>query len=488
MVSPEKFTPLEPEKPEKRLESRIEARPAGGVLSGKQELIPYIEPEEFESLIAMPVYEEFDAARSFVDLKEEIAAMKEKKLPPEERRGKSLARVGEIRERLAWQEQGIAEAIRTLWGVVEKNPNENDRELFRRVAELAPKYHFSGDQLREFWNAILKYRMKHARVERVRNEYPDDAGLFEACFGGKPRGKVEVEKGPMSLYFHCYDDGDYVAAYAFDETGGDEKKLTNAMKKRAFETGGAALSEVKIKELAGAVAIERTSIVSDRAGMFSRRRTLDKPGSDAVRAHEEQHLINRLFRPIAERVREEEIMARVARTAETVDEGRRILMRELARSARAAMGIDEEARDEVLAHYRDGATPEIILGNLTTLSLYDYKNSARYKEGIAGLPKVIAGKMMGEMSAIFYTIEAQGKEKIQAAGPLATHYSEVEPYVEKAFGEDYEKDLARWVGAIEALEKKGYGRDEIVSMLYGDRVSDWTAFARRAQEKKKEGA
>lgn len=474
MSSPEKF-PLpgseEPEQPKEKRVRRIVARPAKEVLSGKQKIIPYPESEVFEPPIAMPIYEEFDAAKSFADLKEEIGAMQD--LPPGVRRGRIRARLGEIREHLVWQEKGIAEAIGAVWSAIEKNPDENDRELFARVAELAPTHHFSNDELREFWTAIVDYRIKHAVVERARASVPKDEELFEACFDRKPEGKVEVKKGPMSLYFHCYDDNDYVAAFNVPETGGDGKKLTSAMEARALATRGARIPKTKIEALDGIVAIGRTSTETYRWEHDER-----------ARVHEEQHIVNKLFIPVATRMNEAKIIARIARTAENVDEGRRMLMQELARSARKTMGIDNEARDEILAHYKGGIAPEKILENLTKLSMYDYRNSELHKEEVAGLPKAIAGKMMNEMSAALYAVDAQGKEHVRAAGPLVTDYTEVEPYVEKVFGDDYKKDVARWVGAIGTLEHKGYARDDIVSMLYGERVSDWQAFARRAPEKK----
>lgn len=473
MVSPEQFPASEDKKgPDVEGVWRIEIRPVEDVRAGKQELAPYtaMEPVMFKPPIAMPIYEEFDAAKSLNDLKVEMAAMKSL-LPPNERRKRVRARINEIRERLAQQERGIAEAIRALKRAIAEHPDDNGRALFRRVAELAPKYHFSHNELRAFWDAITLYCEKHAAVKKYRKKFPDDAALFNACFGHLPKGRVEVEQGPASLYFHCYDDDDYAWAYAFDETRGDRTKLTQEMKRRAFATHGVMLPRMQFRELDGSVVMERSGVLLD-----SQQRAL-------IQTHELQHLMNQFFIPLICRAEEEKALVDVARTAKSVEEGKRAIMEQMARAARRAIGIDNAARDEVLAYYKEGMTPKRIFSQLTMLTVYDYRNAKNYKDYIDALPESIARAMTETMSVVFEMLNEQEGKKMRDVFPLLTHYSEVEPYVQKVFGEDYKKDLRRWIGALEALEKKGYTREEIVSMLYGERVTDWQAFVRRAPEK-----
>ncbi|MDO8584966.1 MAG: hypothetical protein Q7R85_02485 [bacterium] len=633
MVSPEKFTPPEPEKPEKKEEEpmvRVVAQPAGDVRAGKKKeygMIAY-EDEVFSfPKSAMPRYKQFD-----VDVElQKIRLTRGPRIPegksePENRRSETKERLAEMKEMLVRQKEGVGVAIRALQRMMQADPKADGVKFFKQVLEFAPKYRFSHAQLEGFWKAITAYGKKHSAVEKYRKEFPSDERLFEACFGRAPQGKVEVIKEPMMLYVRCYDDDDYAFAYDFDETGGDETKLTSAMRKQAMQSAGAALGATKIEALNSAVAIERTStvvtaehreeestdhlralgkgssesvilkdaatsvavevlgvgtfiievveratdgrpsqviLIEERNGKRVVLRTLqyratrdsdghgvmlderggrhgliqyvvqggkgpdaaratisftytaarvtnhgkelvavaykaheksveiDEKLSAAIRTHEGQHLVNRLFEPLAWKVAETEIMARAARAAKTPDETKQMLMAELARSARSIIGIDNEARDEILAYYKDGSSLKYILEQLTQTSLYAYRDATRYKERIAELPKVIAGSMTKNMSAIIYdTVPAEeagapAEEKMSDVVPLLTLASEAKPYVEKAFGAEYDKDVERWIGAIETLEKKGYGRDEIVSVLYGEKVPDWTAFARRALEKGK---
>lgn len=623
METPEKFNSPEaeePEKPKRKLVRRVVARPIGDVRSVKEEeflVIPREYEVPFKPPLAMPAYEEFDALEEMNKLSEESRVKTD--VSPQERRTRLRAELQRLKETLARQEVGVGETVRDLERAIRTNPDATDLELFRRVAEVAPKYRFSNAELEGFWDAIVAYRVKHRNVEMCRNQFPNDAGLFEASFGRKPRGKVEVTKGPMLLYFHCHDDEDYVWANAIGRTGGDETKLTEEMRKHALASGGSALRSVKMESLAGTVAIERSSAVArghrefieDKTAMLAegeverlmiddvfdaatimvpdvgtftlrfdkrgrdyrptrvelyegegdgrvllraydripnvrdealgaveddqhitgasltyeirkgqrvaatvvcayntvrvtnrgkelvavayqvhqREWFLDKKRSDETRVHEEQHLMNYLFEPLAWSVAEGGIMARVARTAKTVGEAREMLMKELARAARQVMGIDNRTRGEILAYYKDGSTREYILEQLTQSSLYAYRDDPYYKRQIVELPEAIAEKIEQNMSTITYVVSpgASGeaaKGKMVHAGSLFMSPSEVGLYVEKAFGEDYKKDVARWVGAIGTLERKGYSRDDIVSMLYGERVPDWQAFARRAPEKK----
>ncbi|TSC73950.1 MAG: Uncharacterized protein G01um101444_417 [Parcubacteria group bacterium Gr01-1014_44] len=169
-----------------------------------------------------------------------------------------------FKENLIHQKEGIARAVDDLRNAVESTPNATTEILLSRVQALAPEYRFTRDQISLFKYAIEQYQEKHSAVEKYRAMYPNDTNLFEACFGKKPKGKIEVVKGSMTLFFRCFDRDDYAFVNSFYKHRGDETKIVPEDIARANDSGGVAISSVKIEELAGAITAENVGNNSPR--------------------------------------------------------------------------------------------------------------------------------------------------------------------------------------------------------------------------------
>jgi hypothetical protein len=177
-------------------------------------------------------------------------------LTVEERIKIKAERLERFKENLIHQKKGIARVINDLRFEIESRPYATPEDLMLKVKTLAPEYRFTREQIALFEFAILKYREKHLAVEKYRAEYPDDLDLYEACFGKRPKGKIEIIKGPMTLFFRCFDRHDYVFISSFYKHQGDVAKIQHEDVTRADLSGGVALNEVKIKDLSGVIIAE----------------------------------------------------------------------------------------------------------------------------------------------------------------------------------------------------------------------------------------
>ena len=181
-------------------------------------------PSEESAPEAAPLtYVPFDAGEELKNIKN---------LPPERedspeimKRAVRRDQVSDFKDNLMRQKEGIGKTIGDLRAMVESVPDASQEALMRKVFEVAPGYRFTQQQEGIFKNGVEQYCQKHLAVEKYREMYPDDNDLFEACFGRKPKGKLEVVKGPMTLCFRCFSENDYAFVRHFYAHGGDEKKF-----------------------------------------------------------------------------------------------------------------------------------------------------------------------------------------------------------------------------------------------------------------------
>jgi hypothetical protein len=208
---------------------------------------------------------------------------------------------------------------------------------------------------------------------------------------------------------------------------------------------------------------------------------INQQASEETRIHEEQHQLNKLFIPLELRFDTLETVTRIAAVPATFEETKQKLILALVRMERKIMnGIDQSARDEILASYRDGRTPAEIFEVISTSKLYDYA-SHRAKR-IEGIPGLIAETLKRYMSLMTYHEEDENKYAVDAV-PLEIDPQEVKPVIDRVFKEEYQKDLFQWVDAIKVLEQKGYNRDEIISLFFQEPVMSWQKLARRVKKK-----
>ncbi len=541
-------------------------------------------------------YDPFDAREALRNIRKLSA--EEQALSKAEKRDLRRERMTRLHEALLHQKEGIAKTIGDLRMAVESNPDENAESLMQRVKTLAQEYKFTRYQIALFQFAAEKYQEKHVAVEKYHVLYPNDADFFEACFGQKPKGKIEIIKGPMTILFRCYSEEDYGVMLSTS---------------RAQDSAGVALRHSRIEELAGTITgenVTRSSPVLERRFIkkieevhnqgieldvregdieieirgigkwqvkivdrdnfgYPRVQLLDlnipnapplfdltcveatdemrafgfvrvykdiqgkflqneikylrmnnreygvinidpwsvkiedrspegmavtheeteyaivpgQAGNESVRIHEDQHQFNKLFLPLEWRESILGMMRRVSKEAKNPEDAVQKLIYGLVRLERRYIGIDGHARDEILAHYKDGQwSISQIYQNLTEREGYDYKKW--YQEEIAKIPEQVKKTLEEEISETFY-VEAEdvGEYDPVDARALSIDASEVEPYIKKVFIDDYKADLKTWLDAISDLEQKGYTRDEIVSVFSQEPINSWSNLARRMQSR-----
>lgn len=534
----------------------------------------------------------------------------------EEKRRIRAEKLVNFKENLIHQKEGIARAVDDLRKTVESTPDATTEILLSRVQALAPEYKFTRDQIALFKYAIEKYQEKHEAVEKYRAMYPSDTNLFEACFGKKPKGKIEIIKGPMTLYFRCFDRDDYAFVNSFYKHRGDETKIEPEDVARSNDSAGVALSSVKIEELSGIVTAENvgnnspryelikgaekteeihekefelfinsqkgdvdievkgvgtwkvkivehdeggeplriqflnlneTDVppifdvirveatleqmqhgnyvgtlkkVDDGKSLFNTIENLKAGGrihgwidinrsflkiedhssqgtvvkyredeftiipneemSERTRIHEDQHQFNKLFQPLEAREDVWTMMQRVVEAAASPEEAVQKLIHGFVRLERKWIGFDSRARDEILAHYKEGQKIDAIFTNLTMSKLYDY--GEQYKARIAEIPALAKKELQKEVSEVFYQ-DIEGEATAIDVQALEIDESEVQPHIESVFKTEYKTDLEEWLKSISVLEQKGYSKDEIVALFYQEPINSWSNLARRMKPK-----
>lgn len=414
-------------------------------------------------------------------------------IPDEEKRKIREERLKNFKENLIHQKEGIAKAIGDLYDAIRSAPDTDRKNLFSKVRALAPEYKFTPRQIIAFGIAIEKYLSNHRTVEKYRAMYPNDGDLFEACFGRKPKGKIEVVKGPMTLYFRCYDNRDYVLIFTFPRYSGDETKIKPADVASANESSGTTVNRTKIEDLPEIIAAENMKqnnpyYESPQMAVDLGVLTPDKKDSENAKTqiHEEQHHFNTLTEPLETR----RFMSLTADghkigNVNAPEEAARDLTRNLVRLERKSMGFDSDARDEILAHYKEGADTQTILENLTTKENYDYVKT--YKTEIAQVPKSVKKRvnerLKNEGDKLFYGKPKDEETAAIDASSLKIKVSDVRPHVGPVFKDEYKADLKKWLDAITALEDKHYTRDEIIALLYQEPINSWPNLARRMKTK-----
>ena len=521
-----------------------------------------------------------------------------------------------FKENLIHQKEGIARTVADMRNTVESTPDATTEILLSRVQALAPEYKFTRDQISLFKYAIEQYQEKHTAVEKYRAMYPNDANLFEACFGKKPKSKIEIVKGSMTLFFRCFDRNDYAFVSSFYKHRGDKTKIVPEDVARANNSVAVAIGSVKIEELAGVVTAENVGNNSPRYELLkgaekteeihkkefelfldSQRGNVDievkgvgiwkvkivehdeqgeplriqflnlnetdtplvfdvvrvepteemrahgnflgslkkvsdgqlqyntieylRAGnrihghinmdraflkiedqsaqgttvkyredkftmmpndemSERTRIHEDQHQFNKLFQPFEAREDVWTMMRRAVSGTKTPEEAVQKLIHGYVKLERKWIGFDSRARDEILAHYKEGRSTEEILQNLTKSRLYDY--AEQYKTRIAEIPALVKKELEKEVSEVFY----QNAEDFQTAvdvQALEIEESDVQPHIESVFKEEYKADLKDWLDSISVLEQKGYTKDEIVALLYQEPINSWSNLSRRMKPK-----
>ncbi|OGN09281.1 MAG: hypothetical protein A3C61_02835 [Candidatus Yanofskybacteria bacterium RIFCSPHIGHO2_02_FULL_39_10] len=144
-----------------------------------------------------------------------------------------------------------------------------------------------SSQVEYFDQAVVSYFYAHediaSTIRTYKTRYPNnwEVGLFTDLFGQAPKGKIEIEEMPLSVYVKIQNIEDYVFAHIGDSKN---ESLVNTTR----HSGGAALIArefKKVPKLSKKVVIENTSMVTEE---YSK---------ESIKPHEEEHMIHKNMYP-----------------------------------------------------------------------------------------------------------------------------------------------------------------------------------------------
>lgn len=372
----------------------------------------------------------------------------------------------EAAKRYRW---GVGQTIGTLKSAIELDPDMSEEDLLSLVDSQAYGIEFSPKERELFQKGIAEYRRKHQAVEREIFITPYADELYVRCFGKQPKGKITILKHPMTIVFQCEDDQDFLWAGEYSENGGVPYKIDTSQS-RFLTSAGLALYSSQVPDLEETLILERRSITSENPNL-----------SERIILHEDQHHFNKLFVPLNEEVAVREMMLRAVITSPDLKGTTNKFLGDYMRLKRRSIGIDERARNEILALIAGGTDSVRAFAKLATDPAYNYYAFPYYKPALEKIPsQVIAdiSEIKREWVEDKLTEDFGNRE---IPNPDTISPDQIKQKMDEAFVDRYKRDLRKWLDSVGTLARKGYKNEEIVEMLYPYPAPFWHKVARDAQ-------
>lgn len=469
-------------------------------------------------------YEPFDPKLELERLKLQKLSPEEQNLPKEKRREIREDRLKTFKENLFKQKEALADLqnkiIEKLGTDAEQMEKEQlteeefsshqlktEREIKSLIGLYAHAFQFSPAQVKFFEDVSKKYFSAHKKVEELRRKYPEDDKLFQHLFGDKPRGRCEIKKGPINFYIKCFNLRDFAKIRNFPQK---EEKIKVKDIIKLFIIGGTKIKYLKIPELENAINAEN-SVLTTPSYEAVRKATIDglktivakipelkdtpfntldefinkfkkiifgirsKSFSEEVQKHETQHSINALFKDKQIRYSAYWDLKRATAPEKKIE-----LLKKYMGYLREEH-MDFAVKNEILAFYKDGAPRKAIMEILTeSKAPYDYFNNC-FKEFFRGDIKA--------MTNLAARIEEIKRSEPSRAKSIIEHTEKgFEKFVaapeKEIFVKDYHKMIKNCLDSMAFLEKKGYSKDQIVTLLLFEHPHRWSKLAKRIEVKK----
>ncbi|NTV31066.1 hypothetical protein HGA91_03780 [candidate division WWE3 bacterium] len=202
---------------------------------------------------------------------------------------------------------------------------------------------------------------------------------------------------------------------------------------------------------------------------------------DDTKLHEEQHHINKMFKPHESNPRENPMNSAelVATRYETADEQLQALVERIANyERRRQLSVTTRGRDELLAMLAGGDNADFIEATLTLPDgPYDY---ARTNHSVSGQRWQIVADSHRFYADLNFERKKQGQPELNQEGFSRDDFKQrLIEAIDHDWSEGYFEDVKEWCGAVKRMEAKGYSRDEVVDILYTEPTKRWVALSRR---------
>ncbi len=385
--------------------------------------------------------------------KKELKKIKES--PKPERR----KLVAEFKKELAEQKEGIADLQEEVIRMIRENPDIKTDELYPRIAEMSREIKLGIVEKGIAKLLAEKYTKKHEAIENFWHRFDKspnrDSDMFKDLFRREPLGRIEVLKGPMTLYIKCGNPKDY--AMLHQQTFINSREATSEEVRKANLSGGANLPTSPLPDLAGLINIENVQEMPDQEK------------SKSTMLHEEQHAFYRLLTSSALEFLPALIESGV--TAEEPEEATKQFQEMLKVDLRTLkIEAEDRARDEILATMKEpDADDRRLFANLIELEandgIYDYLVDARENQ----IPNLVKHwKKTGLLKNVPNIDET------------------VHELIRQVFFREYYDVLSKGIASFKALtEKLSFSKEKTVALLEREPLAKWPKVVKRIHAEKK---
>lgn len=397
----------------------------------------------------------FSTASSFLDVveeprfKERLTKRKFQKSPlaygevfdPEEEVKKILKvsrlernfKLKEFKIKFAYQKAGLAEMQIYLMSIIREKPDTAFEDFCKIIDGFAIRFGMTKEQRGVAKLIFQKYTERRREMKKIREEYSDDAKLYESVFGKIPFGRVKIAMSPFIFSFCCEDEKDFafIRSNAFVE----KRDLTDQDMRGMDRIAGVFTGESLIPELKGTITAEKRS-----------------DSENWIFNHEEQHAINSLCREAAW----DSIYGRLLKHCQAF----RFLGKEFLFGQKLCIirqQAEEHAGNEILAYSRINTSPSSILWKLNHSGSYDYFENLRKLK----------------------LLDEQGKEPNAINQFLADMLNII---ALRFLTSEYRKIVKLGIRAFKTLKKAEYSLDERIAILGHEPLARWPKVTRRIKE------
>ena len=343
--------------------------------------------------------------------------------------------------------------------MIRANPGVKTNELYSRIEEMGAAIKLGTPEKAIAKLLAEKYTKKHEAIENFWSQFDKsadrNAAMFKELFGREPFGRVEISKGPMTLYIRCGNPKDYAMLY--QQTFIGRREATPEEVRKANLSGGGSLPSSLVPDLRGLLNIENAQEV------------LSPEKIEVIKQHEEQHAFYRLLTASAlefsPKLFESIVMSEYPRKA--MEQFREMLKAEM---LALRVEAEDQARDEILATMKEPyADDQALFANLIMLEedngIYDYLAKTRDND----IPNLV---------------EHWRKTGLLKNVPAVNRV--VHEVSRQILSRDYYDVLSRGIASFKALtDKIHFSKEKAAALLEREPLAKWPRVVKRIYAEKK---